>query len=140
MLEEVSCINYKIAIADEIGNSFKVDRICLEKDQQDKKIIYYVRLFVVVCQQNEVMNKELFFELEKLQGWLYSMYSIGPNRKKCVKLEMDENIVIKLAIIDEQKAKLIILNKSENLNFELISSLEDFRTFQQSWKRAISIL
>ena len=37
MLEQVSCINYKIAIADKNGSSFKVDRICLEKEQQGKK-------------------------------------------------------------------------------------------------------
>ena len=105
-----------------------------------QKIVYFARLYIVIDQQGKKLNKELFFELEKLQNWLYSMYSIGIDRKKSVKLEIEDNVIIKITIVDGQNAKLNILNKSEGTDFEIVSTLEDFRNFQSSWKRAISIL
>lgn len=140
MLTEISCINYKIFIAGEEGNEFNINKICLEQDTIDKKIISYVRLYANLKQDGSVFEKEYLFELSKLKDWLYSLYSIGVNRKMQTSMQVDDNISIKIEIVQDGKAKLSIQNKLTNYLFTLTASINDFKNFQQSWKRAISFI
>ena len=140
MLQEISCVNYQIVLKGEDNNEFKINKMCLEQDTVGKKIISYVRLFACITQKDNVLEKEYLFELSKLKDWLYSFYSIGIDRKKHSVLQIDDDITIKTEILVDKKCKLTIKNKKTGYNFALTSGVDNFRAFQQSWKRVTSFI
>ena len=140
MLQEISCVNYQIVLKGEDNNEFKINKMCLEQDTVGKKIISYVRLFACITEKDNVLEKEYLFELAKLKDWLYSFYSIGIARKKHSVLQIDDDIIIKIEILVDKKCKLTIKNKKTGYNFALTSGGDNFRAFQQSWKRDTSFI
>ena len=143
MLTQISCINYNIKLQGDNGNAFNIDKLCLEQDDVDGKIVSYVRFYLQIVQDNKSVPLELMCKLVEFKNWIYSLYSTGPldsNRKHEVKYDMADGCYIQYKCISQDKGELTFVNTKEDINLCLQTTNNKVREFQSNLQKLISFI